>query len=144
MTTFHATREIPAPVDEVFAAIGDPQRLARWWGPDGFTNTFQVFDFQPGGRWSLIMHGPDGRSHPNESVFAQIDPPRTIVIRHASEPKFRLTIGLAASPSGTVVSWSQAFEDPEVARRVEAIVVPANDQNLERLAAEVARGGPGS
>jgi hypothetical protein len=38
-----------------------------------------------------------------------------------------------------VVSWSQAFEDPKVASRIARIVVPANDQNLERLSAEVLR-----
>lgn len=29
MTTFDTSREIPAPVEQVFAAISDPQRLAR-------------------------------------------------------------------------------------------------------------------
>lgn len=33
--------------------------------------------------------------------------------------------------------WSQAFESPELAAKMEAIVVPANEQNLDRLAAEV-------
>jgi hypothetical protein len=37
------------------------------------------------------------------------------------------------------VTWSQTFENPEVARRIEHIVVPANQQNLERLADEVRR-----
>ena len=37
-------------------------------------------------------------------------------------------------------AFPQAFENPEVARRIEHIVVPANDQNLHRLAAEVLRG----
>ena len=46
-------------------------------------------------------------------------------------------------PAGTVVSWSQAYESPEVARRIEHIVVPANEQNLERLSVEVLR-KPGS
>jgi hypothetical protein len=37
------------------------------------------------------------------------------------------------------VTWSQAFDNPEVAKRIEHIVVPANEQNLDRLAAEVSR-----
>jgi hypothetical protein len=60
-------------------------------------------------------------------------------VEHASEPKYRLTISLAPSPGGTVVSWAQAFESAEVAARLERIVVPANDQNLERLSVEVSR-----
>lgn len=139
MTTFNTSREIPAAVEQVFAAISDPERLARWWGPAGFTNTFHVCEFKTGGRWSFIMHGPDGHNYPNENVFTEIDPPAKVVIQHISEPKFRLTIVLASSAAGTLLSWSQAFEDSDVARRVESIVVPANEQNLDRLTDEVLR-----
>ena len=34
---------------QVFAAMNEPSRVARWWGSDGFTNTIHQFDFQPGG-----------------------------------------------------------------------------------------------
>jgi uncharacterized protein YndB with AHSA1/START domain len=139
MTTFQTSREIPATVEQVFAAISDPERLARWWGPAGFTNTFHVCEFKTGGRWSLIMHGPNGQTYPNENVFAEIESPRKIVVQHVGEPKYRLTIVLASSSAGTVVFWSQAFESSEVASRLEHIVVPANEQNLERLSAEALR-----
>ena len=139
MKTFNTSRDIKATIDEVFAAISNPERLARWWGPAGFTNTFSLCEFRKGGRWSLIMHGPDGSHYPNENTFAEVESPGKVVVQHTSEPKFRLTIALAASPTGTTVSWSQEFESSEVADRIEHIVVPANDQNLERLSAEVLR-----
>ena len=135
--TFRTSREIPATVDQVFAAFSHPERLARWWGPAGFTNTFTVCEFKHGGRWSYIMHGPDGRKYPNESVFAEIESPGKIIIHHVSEPTYRLTILLASSAAGTVVSWSQAFESSRIASRIEHVVVPANEQNLDRLSAEV-------
>jgi uncharacterized protein YndB with AHSA1/START domain len=137
VTTFSTSREIPATAEQVFAAFSDPERLARWWGPAGFTNTFSACEFKRGGRWSYIMHGPNGGTYRNESVFADIEPPRKIVIQHVSKPEYRLTIALTSAAAGTVVSWSQAFESPDVARRIEHIVVPANEQNLDRLAAEV-------
>ncbi|HEY4415477.1 MAG TPA: SRPBCC domain-containing protein [Verrucomicrobiae bacterium] len=139
MTTFNTFREIPATVEQVFAAISDPERLARWWGPAGFTNTFNLCEFKNGGRWSFIMHGPNGSNYPNECMFSEVELLRKVVVQHVSEPKFRLTINLEPSSAGTLVSWSQAFESEEMARRVEAIVVPANEQNLDRLAAEVLR-----
>lgn len=139
MTTFNTAREIPANVEQVFAAISTPERLARWWGPAGFTNTFNLCEFKPGGRWSFIMHAPNGANYPNESTFAEIEPLKKVVVQHISEPKFRLSITLAASATGTVVSWSQAFENPDVAKQIEHIVVPANEQNLDRLAGEVSR-----
>ena len=139
MTVFKTSREIPATVEQVFAALSDAQRLSRWFGPAGFTNTFHICEIKNGGRWSFIMHGPDGRNYPNECIFEEVAPPNKLVIQHVSEPKFRLTLVLKPSPAGTVVDWSQAFESSEVAGRVEHIVVPSNEQNLDRLTAEVLR-----
>lgn len=139
VTTFSTARKIEASPAEVFAAISDPKRLAKWWGPAGFTNTFTVCEFKKGGRWSFVMHGPNGQDFPNESVFAEIESPMKVVVQHVSEPKFYLTVELKPSQKGTLVSWSQAFESEDMAKRIEHIVVPANEQNLDRLAAEVAR-----
>lgn len=138
MSRFETTRDIPATVEQVFAAIAQPARLARWWGPAGFTNTFEVCEFKPGGRWSFTMHGPDGQHFPNESMFAEIVPPNMVVVQHVSEPRFRLTISLTAVATGTRIAWVQEFEQADLASKLAHIVVPANEQNLDRLTAEVA------
>lgn len=137
MTTFRTTREIQASPEQVFAAMTDPERLARWWGPAGFTNEFHVCEIAPGGKWSFVMHGPDRGHYKNESLFEEVEAPRRMVVRHLSDPKYRLTITLEASGGGTTVGWAQAFDDAEVGKRIEHIVVPANEQNLDRLTAEV-------
>ena len=139
MTTFNHSRDIPATPAQVFAAISTPERLARWWGPNGFTNTFSDFDFKTGGKWSLVMHGPDGANYPNDNVFGEIIPNQKVVVEHPMQPVFRLTIELAPSSTGTLVTWAQTFESDDVARQIEHIVVPANDENLQRLQAEVLR-----
>lgn len=139
MSTFTTSRDIPAAPAEVFAAIATPERLARWWGPAGFRNTFAVCEFRPGGRWSFVMHGPDGAHYQNDSLFAEIEAPTRVVIQHLSEPTFRLTITLTATAAGTRVAWVQALDSAEVAKRVQHIVIPANEQNLDRLTAEVLR-----
>ena len=36
MNTFSTSRTFHATPAEVFAAIRDGERLARWWGPGGF------------------------------------------------------------------------------------------------------------
>jgi uncharacterized protein YndB with AHSA1/START domain len=137
VTTFNTYRKIPAPIDEVFASFQDPERLARWWGPAGFTNTFHICRFETGGRWVYTMHSPNGGNPENESVFELVEPPDKVVIRHISQPLYRLTIELEPSENGTTVSWSQEFDDPLVAERIAKIVIPANEQNLDRLSAEV-------
>lgn len=142
MDTFHSSRYFAASMAQVFAAIRDPQRLARWWGPEGFSNRFEVFDFQPGGRWVFDMIGPDGTVYRNESGFAGIEADRQVVVRHVSQPQFTLTITLAPREGGTQVDWQQVFDDPAVAQAVAAIVRPANEQNLDRLGRELGLNTP--
>ena len=138
MTTFNTSREIPASVEEVFAAFSDPVRLARWWGPAGFTNTFCTFEFETGGGWVYTMHSPNGGNPDNESVFELVESPRKVVIRHISQPLYRLTVELLPTAAArTTVSWSQDFDDAEVAGRIAKIVVPANEQNLDKLMIEL-------
>lgn len=137
MSTFRTSREFATTPVAVFAAIREGHRLARWWGPNGFTNRFDVCEFRPGGKWVFTMIGPDGQSHPNTSVFTAIDVDRRVVIRHDCAPFFTLTISLEPSSEGTLLQWVQAFDDPTVAEAVRHIVEPANEQNLDRLAAEL-------
>jgi uncharacterized protein YndB with AHSA1/START domain len=138
MTTFKTSRSLAAQPSAVFAAISDPSRLARWWGPDGFTNRFEQFDFTPGGRWAFDMVGPDGAVYPNECIFTSIEADRLVVIRHVGQPHFQLTMMLEPAEAGTLLHWAQAFDDPAVAEAIRHIVVPANEQNLDRLSAELA------
>lgn len=148
MTSFHTERVLPGTPAAVFAAVQDPVRLARWWGPNGFTNRFRVFEFRSGGRWVFDMVGPDDTIHPNESVFQRIEADREVVIRHACAPFFTLTIALESvePPTGseslaTRVRWTQVFDDAAVARAVAPVVAPANEQNLDRWTAEVMSNG---
>ncbi len=137
MSTFTNTRTIPATPAAIFAAIKYPARLARWWGPDGFSNRFEVFEFHPGGKWVFNMIGPDGKIYPNESVFVQIENDHQVVIQHTCQPLFTLTITLTTSSEGTLVHWEQVFADAELAKAIQHILVPANEQNLDRLTTEV-------
>ena len=140
MTSFQTTRVIAATPEEVFAAIASPQRLARWWGPEGFRNSFDTCEFRQGGVWEFTMHGPDGTSYPNTARFVEIEAPHKVVIEHTCMPQFRLTVELSAHSDATRVSWMQVFADANVADAVAHIVVPSNEQNLDRLAAEVVAG----
>jgi uncharacterized protein YndB with AHSA1/START domain len=140
--TFRCERVVPYSPERVFDAFARPELLARWWGPSGFTNTFEVFEFRPGGRWKYVMHAPDGKHHPNESVFASLDAPSTVVIQHVSNPRYVLTVSLAAHEEGTALRWEQEFEDKTVAERIRHIVEPANEQNLDRLQSVLSAGSP--
>jgi uncharacterized protein YndB with AHSA1/START domain len=137
---FVHSRLIDAPCERVFAAIAEPARLARWWGPNGFTSTFEAFEFRPGGAWRLMLHGPNGADYPNDNRFTEIVAPQRVVVEHLGTPHhFLLTITLAAQGARTLVGWRQLFDSAEEKERIAAFVAPANEQNLDRLAAEVLR-----
>ena len=129
---FSSSRLLPFSPAQVFAAFADAQLLATWWGPDGFSNSFEIFEFKAQGRWKFVMHGPDGKSYPNDCVFLEASPQR-IVVRHLSQPNFTLTISLADADGQTHLDWRQALDDPAVAASLAHIIVPANEQNLNRL-----------
>jgi uncharacterized protein YndB with AHSA1/START domain len=139
---FRHERVLSFPRERVFEAFARPEILGRWWGPAGFTNTIEAFEFRPGGRWKFVMHGPEGTHHPNESVFLEIEPPARLVIHHVANPRYVLTVTLTAQDAGTRITWNQEFENATVAARLHHIVAPANEQNLDRLQAVLAAARP--
>lgn len=94
----------------------------------------------PGRPLAAHLHGPDGKEYPNESRFSRIDANRIWEIEHLSGHHFFLAIELQPVGAGTLVAWRQTFDTKEHYESIAALVATANEQNLERLAAEV-RGG---
>jgi uncharacterized protein YndB with AHSA1/START domain len=140
-----STRTLDVPREQVFAAFADPARLARWWGPKGFTSTVHAYDFRPGGAWRSTLHGPDGVDYPNESQFVEIAAPGRIVFRHLSrEHPYEMEITLEPQGGGTRMTWRMSHPTASACARVRPFVVEGNEQNFDRLAAELARvGAPG-
>ncbi len=133
------TRVLAWPREHVFRAWTEPEHLARWWGPKGFTNTFQEFDPRPGGRWQFVMHGPNGADYPNQSVFVEIVKPERIVFDHLSGPAFQVTATFAEEAGKTRLTFRMLFETAAECDKVKGFAVGANEENLDRLEAELAR-----
>ena len=133
------SRIFAAPRAAVFAAFSDPLRLAQWWGPAGFTNTFHEFDFRPGGAWRFTMHAPDGAAYAMDKRFTEIVVPERIVLGHAQAGHdFTLTMTYAARGDRTELTWEMRFDDPAEAAKVRAFVLRANEENFDRLAVHLA------
>ena len=135
---FMSSRVVSAPRELVFKAFTDPKHLIHWWGPKGFLNTFVECNPQPGGQWRFIMHGPDGQDYKNESVFVEVSPER-VVLQHLSSPRFQLTASFNDESGKTKVSWRMRFETAEECARVKTYALPANEQNFDKLEAELTK-----
>ena len=135
--TIMNARVIGFPRALVFQAFCEAEHLAQWWGPKDFSNTFSVFEPTAGGSWVFVMHGPHG-DYPNESRFERVTPEQ-IVIRHLSAPEFVLTATLEDRGGETAITWEQEFDSAEMRDKVLAFVPTANEENLDRLEAELGR-----
>jgi uncharacterized protein YndB with AHSA1/START domain len=129
-----STRVFGAAPDELFRAFSDPARLSEWWGPSGFTNEFETFEFRPGGAWRFTMRGPDGAEYSMAKRFLEVIPSERIVLRHdQGSHSFVMTIELAPEGAGTRLTWRMRFDSADEAERVRDVILVANEQNLDRL-----------
>lgn len=129
------TRTLNAPVALVWEVWSNPEHIAKWWGPNGFTNTIHIMDFKPGGTWEFVMHGPDGTDFPNKSIFREVIPLKKIVYEHDSYPGFIATITFEDQGDKTRITWHMLFESSEVFLQV-VKTFKADEglkQNLEKL-----------
>src|SRR4051812_11048511 len=121
------TRTVNAPCARVFQAWTDPDILAQWWGPKGFTNSFHTFELRPQGTWDFTMHGPDGKDFHNVSVFDRIEEPALLMFTHV-RPMHRFEVIVKFEDMGerTRIEWHMVFDTVDECERVRAFVEPAN------------------
>jgi uncharacterized protein YndB with AHSA1/START domain len=139
--TIVTTRVFDAPRELVFAAWSDPEHLAQWWGPNGFTTTTHAFDMRPGGVWRFVMHGPDGRDYQNRITYEEIVAPERLVYSHGGdedvEPvQFRVTVTFEDLGGKTRLTMRALF--PSAAERDRVVkeydAAEGGKQTLARLA----------
>ena len=118
---------------QLWNAWTDPKLLAQWWGPNGFTNTFEEFNPQPNGQWRFTMHGPNGENYPQQIVFVEFSPHRCIVLDHVSPPVFRVTATFDPMQEQTQFTFRQEFQSVEICNSLRPICEPANEQIFDRL-----------
>ena len=135
------TRTLNAPIDLVWEAWTNPEHIAKWWGPNGFTNTITTMDIRPGGEWNLVMHGPDGTDYKNKSIFKEVIPQKKLVYEHVSSPKFTATVKFEEQGETTLLTWHMLFETAEEFIQV-VKTFKADEglkQNVEKLNAYLAQ-----
>jgi uncharacterized protein YndB with AHSA1/START domain len=83
------TRVFDAPRELLFTVWTDPDHLAKWWGPSGFTTESCTVELVRGGGWrTCIRDGADGAEHWASGTYREIVPPERLVFSFAwEEPK---------------------------------------------------------
>jgi len=75
---FSITREFDAPVDLVWKAHTEADRLAQWWGPKGFSMLSCKLDLTPGGLFHYGMRSPNGQDMWGRFVYREIVAPKRL------------------------------------------------------------------
>jgi uncharacterized protein YndB with AHSA1/START domain len=132
------TRTLSFPRQLVYKAWTDPNHLKVWWGPMGFTNTFNTFDFRVGGKWSFVMHGPDKGNYVNEVTFITIREQELLVWDRQSKPLFQVEVIFEeVSENTTKVIFKQKFKTVEECEKLRKYVPEKNEENMDRLEEEL-------
>jgi uncharacterized protein YndB with AHSA1/START domain len=72
--TLEQRRVFPAAPAVTWRAFVDPELLAKWWGPAGFTIPRLRFDPQVGEGYRIEMQPPTGELFYLAGVFRQVEP----------------------------------------------------------------------
>ncbi len=138
------TRTINAPRELIFKVLTDPNHVAEFWGPNGFTNTIQSMDVKEGGQWLFTMVGPDGTVYPNRVIYRKIIPPSFLAVDHDG--------GEGGSPDHAFKNEIELFDEGNATRMEMRLIAKSmgqrdglvsfgategGKQNLDRLAAHV-------
>jgi uncharacterized protein YndB with AHSA1/START domain len=117
------TRVFDAPPPLVFKAWTEPQRLVRWWGPQGFTTPSCEMDVRPGGAFRICMRSPEGTDHWLRGVYREIVEPQRLVFTWAWEDgegnpghETLVTVGFAEQEGKTALTLHHAVFETVKAR----------------------------
>jgi len=132
--TLEIDRILPAPRTRVFRALTDPDELAEWWGPHGFSCPSVEFGPRPGASYRIAMQPPEGELFRLEGEFLEVDPParlsfsfrwdppnpddqETVASLSLSERREQTEVRLVQGPFATEArrelhdqGWSDSFE----------------------------------
>ncbi len=130
------TRSFRAPVADVWAAVTEPERLARWIGTwSGDPATGQV-------EFRMLF---EGEQPPETFTIDASEPPHrlritTSMTTEEGEESWRLELDLAESDGTTTLTFAQDVPDPAMADGVG----PGWEYYLDRMVAAETGGDPGT
>lgn len=136
----YISRIYDAPVKMVWEAWTNPEQLAKWWGPRGFTiTTHKKDDLKAGAIWDYTMHGPDGVNYPNKTKYLEVEKYSRMVYDHGGNderaPLFRVTVNFSETAGKTTMDMTMTVPTPEALEETKKIIKTADGNSTwDRLA----------
>lgn len=116
-------RSFAAPRALVFSAWTEPQHVAQWSCPRGFTFTDNRGDLRVGGTFSATMRSPEGTYHRLRGEYREIAPPERLAFTHCwvdehghAGPQTLVTVTLTERNGRTEMTFHQGLFESVAAR----------------------------
>ena len=113
-------RRIKGPPAQVFAAWTTPEKIARWFGPEGAYGVKAEVDARVGGRFHITFHNPDGEFHDCSGVYREVVSDEKLVFtwswKGTPERVSLVTVTLKPDGGGTSMTFTHAQLFDEKAR----------------------------
>ncbi len=127
--TLFVTRTFHAPIDDVWAALTEPERLARWLGTWRGDPTTGAVEFRMG------FEGEEASFE--EMTIRECEPPHTLkVTSHVGPYVWQLDVQLSEAEGVTTLAFSQ----PDVDHDDSLSIGPGWEYYLDRLVADLSGG----
>ncbi|BBF99561.1 MULTISPECIES: SRPBCC family protein [Pseudonocardia] len=98
-------RVFPDPIDEVWSAVTDPARCARWFGT-------WTGDARLGGTVALsLTSDEDSGGPPADTLITECDPPHRLAVQvtEGGDSAWELSVSLHPTGTGTVLTFEQVL-----------------------------------
>jgi len=142
-------RVLPAPPGRVYALNTEPEHLARWWGPNGFSVPSIEVDTRVGGSYCIEMQPPEGDSFFLSGEYRTVEPGTRLAYTfrwESPDPDDRETVVVlsfeALDEESTVLTIDQGDFATEARRALHVQGWSESIDHLEELIARQGQGGP--
>ena len=115
---------VPASPQRVFEAMTDPEQVAQWWGPEGFTCPEVILDARVGGAYRIAMQPPEGELFHVTGEYLEVQPSTRLSYTFRWEPpdpddrETVVRLALHAPDGGTEVAIIQGPFATEARRKL--------------------------
>lgn len=126
-------RVFDAPRGRVWTAWTDPEHVAQWFGPQGFTTRVDELDLRPGGGFRYVLIDSDGTEYPSKGVYREIVPGERVVADDGfdeEDEEIKRAIPADRMPRGMVATTT--FEDADGKTRLAVRIAHATAEDRRK------------
>lgn len=122
------TKEIDAPVEQVWDAWTSAAQLDKWWAPKPWNAVTKDLDFREGGSWLYYMAGPKGEKQWSRSDYKEIEAPHRFTATDAfTDEKGK------RNPDMPSIHWEVRFFEKGNAMTVEADLHFNSKEEMDKI-----------